>query len=340
MVCGGKSTTFLPPGSAIDSDGSAGDSPAMAVIYRHRAARPVSAEPRWWLVTPYLFVGLVTHERTRFPDASMPAGLMGSVAAAVAAAGVTVTTAVSDRDEYTDDLIPLSVGVVRDSIRAELSSELRWREYLTGRPAGASLKAFMALRRVYRAARLAPPWRRSVAPDDAGPRMVRRLANIELSHLRLIDEAVASGASWCLLLEDDAGCDDAQGFAAALMTFIRDAESRGMPLTVNMSESFTLDDLGIRHLLTPVPAEQAGPWPMLAAERPVTNTVCAVLYRGDFLARLHHELQRIPLAPVIPIDFKLNEALMRMAPSVAPGDFWVASPAPLTQRSGVPTVRL
>lgn len=291
-------------------------------------------------MTPHLFIGLVTHERSRYADATSSSGLMLSVATAVAEAGVTVTTAVSDRDEYTEDLLPVSADVVRESIRAELAAELRWRAYLAGRPAGAGLKAFMALRRGYRTMKLAPPWRRGAAPADPGPRMVRRLVNIELSHLKLIDRAVASGASWCLLLEDDAWCGDPQAYAADLLRFIREAESRGAPLTVNMSESFTLDDLGIRHLLTPVPADEAGPWPMLAAERPVTNTVCAVLYRGDFMARLHHELKQIPLAPVIPIDFKLNEALMRLAPSVEPGDFWVASPAPLSQRSGVPTVRL
>ncbi len=265
---------------------------------------------------------------------------MARVAEAAARAGATVTTAISDRDEYSEDLLPVSAEVVRASIRAELAVELRWREHLSGRPAGAGLKAFMALRRGYREAKLAPPWRRTMGRDDAGARMVRRLVNIELSHLRLIDEAVASGAAWCLLLEDDAWCDDPEGFARELLRFVSEAETRGQPLTVNMSESFSLDDLGIRHLLTPIPADQAGPWPMLAAARPVTNTVCAVLYRRDFLARLHHELGQIPLAPVIPIDFKLDEALMRMAPTVAPGDFWVASPAPLSQRSGVPTVRM
>lgn len=291
-------------------------------------------------MTPYLFVGLVTHERSRFTDATTPGGLMVGVAAAVAAAGVAVTTAISDRDEYSEDLLPLSVDVVRESIQAELAAELRWRDYLAGHPSGAGLRTFMTLRRAYRTMKLAPPWQRSVAPDDAGPRMVRRLVNIELSHLRLIDEAVASGATWCLLLEDDAGSDDPVAFARDLLTFLREADSRGRPSTVNMSESFTLDDLGIRHLLAPVPAEEAGPWPMLVAERPVTNTVCAVLYRGDFMARLQRELHQIPLAPVIPIDFKLNEALMRLAPSVEAGDVWVASPAPLRQRSGVPTVRM
>ena len=170
--------------------------------------------------------------------------------------------------------------------------------------------------------------------------MVRRLANIELSHLRLIDEAVASGARWALLLEDDAGSDDPRTFTADLLRFMSEADTRGTPLTVNMSESFSIADLGIGHLLVPVPAEEAGPWPMLAASRPVTNTVCAVLYRHDFLVRLQQQVHDIPLAPVIPIDFKLNEAFMRMAPTVGRGDVWVASPAPLAQRSGVPAVRM
>ncbi len=211
-----------------------------------------------------LFIGLVTHERSRFADASTESGLMARVADAAARAGATVTTAISDRDEYSEELLPVSAEVVRASIRAELAVELRWREYLSGRPAGAGLKAFMALRRGYREAKLAPPWRRTSGRDDAGARMVRRLVNIELSHLRLIDEAVASGAAWCLLLEDDAWCDDPEGFARELLRFVSEAETRGQPLTVNMSESFSLDDLGIRHLLTPIPADQAGTgrcWP-------------------------------------------------------------------------------
>jgi len=65
-----------------------------------------------------------------------------------------------------------------------------------------------------------------------------------------------------------------------------------------------------------------------------------MLYRRPFLEHLRSTLALIPLSPVIPIDFKVNEALMRMAPVCPAGDAWLASPAPLTQRSGVPTVRL
>ena len=166
--------------------------------------------------------------------------------------------------------------------------------------------------------------------------MVRRLVNIELSHLRIMGEAVASGARWAVLIEDDAAGPDTPAFARDLAEFISAADTRRQPLTMNLSESFTPRQLGLEHLLTPI--EEPGPWSVLAAERPVTNTVCAVLYRGDFLARLLAELQAIPVAPVVPIDFKVNEAMMRLAPSMRPGDCWVASPAPLVQQSGVPKV--
>jgi hypothetical protein len=110
---------------------------------------------------------------------------------------------------------------------------------------------------------------------------------------------------------------------------------------MNLSESFTPDELQIRHLLTPlVGTEGVPPWTLFSAERPVTNTVCAVLYRRDLLVRLRDALREIPLSPVIPIDFKVNEAVMRIADGMQPGDCWVASPAPIQQRSGVPAVSL
>ena len=293
----------------------------------------------WWNVTPDLFVGLVTHARSRFPDAVTESGLQQRLVSALTSSGMTVMSGISDRDEYTPELLPLTRQEVLASVSGELDSELRWREYLAGKPAGMKLHAFMLVRRAKRTIDFAPPWRRTLAADDTGPRMARRLANIELSHLRIIEEAVASGAGWALLIEDDAGADDVDRFAAQLREFLDAADHRGQPVMMNLSESFTPEVLGIEPLLTPIAASDAGTtWRVFSAERPVTNTVCAVLYRGDFLTRMLDVLRTIPISPVIPIDFKLNEAVIRLAPTMAPGDCWVASPAPLEQRSGVPTI--
>ncbi len=336
-----KSTTFFPPRSGVGAAGSTRDSSAMAVIYRYPAARPVLSTAGWWNVTPDLFLGLVTHPRSRFAVATTETGLLRSLARAAEQRGLTVRVSVSDQDEYDPAALPITPDTIRESIAGELDSELRWREYVSGKPAGLTLRVFMAARRMKRTLAYLPPWRSRPGSNDAGPRMVRRLVNIELSHLRLIEEAAQSGARWALLFEDDAASTDINAFTTELSSFLEAAERRGQPLTMNLSESFSPEVLGITALLSPIPPSEAGTsWSVFSASRPVTNTVCAVLYRGDFLLRLHEALRGIPLAPVLPIDFKLNEALMRMAGEARPGDCWVASPAPLEQRSGVPAVRL
>ncbi len=248
---------------------------------------------------------------------------------------------VSDEDSYTYVLLDLGRAQVVASIRAELRSEQRWRLYVSGNQPSLRLTAFMSARRAWRVLRLAPPWRRHIEVDEPGPRMVRRLVNIELSHLAVMRAAVQSGARWSLVVEDDASATDAGQFAAELLRFMKSADERGQPVTMNLSESFTPAQLGLDHLLSPAPRGASDPaWMTFRAQRPVTNTVCAVLYRRDYLMRLLAELEAIPLSPVIPIDFKVNEAVMRLAPTMSPGDCWVASPAPLAQRSGVPVLRL
>ena len=103
----------------------------------------------------------------------------------------------------------------------------------------------MAVRRAKRTITQAPPWRRTMTPDDGGACMVRRLVNIELSHLRIMREAVESGARWVVLLEDDASSTDATARANELAAFIQAADTRSQPLTINLSESFTPEQLGI-----------------------------------------------------------------------------------------------
>ena len=87
----------------------------------------------------------------------------------------------------------------------------------------------------------------------------------------------------------------------------------------------------MRHLgrVTQAPAQ------ILSASKPVTNTVCAVLYRTSFLEELLTVLDSLPLSPVIPIDWKLNAALLQMHDSGAlgAGDCWFLEPAPIVQRS-------
>ncbi len=165
--------------------------------------------------------------------------------------------------------------------------------------------------------------------------MIRRLINIELSHVDLMRTGLASGAGWILILEDDAASLDASDCAAGLCGLMASAPSS--VAFINVSESFSHEELGIDGLLQPAPAQWAGPRSreVLTAARPVTNTVCAILYRADFVGALLDAFDRMPMTPVVPIDWKLNEAIMQLhaAGDLGSGSCWLVSPAPIDQLS-------
>lgn len=285
-------------------------------------------------MNPTVFLGLVTHRRTRFPQASSPEGLVHQVGHALTQQGVRVTVEVHDADHHTDDLVPLTNAQVIASIDAELDLEARWRAYVTPRMSRAGLTIFMAARRAYRRLTLAPPWHRGPAATSDGAAMLRRLVNIELAHLHLLQQAQDQRATWALIVEDDASLEDAHHFAEALVTFIHEHAGQPQPAYVNVSRSFSSERLDLAPHLTP-----QGNWDAttmaLASDIPLTNTVCAVLYRGTFLDRLVPAMQAIPISPVLPIDWKLNAALLGLAQThmIGAGDCWFLDPAPIVQGS-------
>lgn len=285
-----------------------------------------------------LFLGLVTHPATRFPDSTDDHGLAPSIARGMTDHGRRTQVLVSDIDAYSPDILVIDREQISRSIDAELAIEGRWRRYLDPRIPGFAVSAFMAVRRVYRRRRFLPPSGAALSETSSGFRMVRRLINIELAHMSLMRAASASGCTWTLIVEDDASCDDIPALVVALEGFMDTYDAASQPLYVNVSRSFGQDKLRIGALLT-----ERGVWgtsadgevAILMAERPVTNTVCAVLYRTSFLADLLAVLESIPLSPVIPIDWKLNTALMRMYEQglLGAGDCWLLEPAPIVQRS-------
>lgn len=164
--------------------------------------------------------------------------------------------------------------------------------------------------------------------------MLKRLANIELAHLSLLRQAVQSEAPWALILEDDALAIDTHETADALARFLAQYTGEFQPKYVNVSESFSANTLGIRGL-----GKQVGVWAesvsLQSMEKPVTNTVCAILYSRAFMLAVVDEFDSIPLKPVIPIDWKLNVAIMNLVEKgeLLPGDCWQVDPAPFVQGS-------
>lgn len=272
-----------------------------------------------------LFIGVVSYERSRFSASQGPDGLAHSLSVPLRDRGVETTVAVNTGDLLDLGLHPIDHRSVQAGLSAELSLDRRWAAFLrrTGQPRWWWTHLLQTGRRTAR--RLRPPSTRAII----------RLLNIELSHLDLMRRAVRNKADWLLILEDDAATSDVQDCADGI------AGLMGLehpPAYVNISASFPLSTLGVQHLLREIPdAPWVGHEPrrLLASARPITNTVCAVLYRGDFLHSLIEALDSIPLEPVLPIDWKLNQALMNLWDDgvLGPGDCWTVEPAPIRQLS-------
>ena len=280
-----------------------------------------------------VFLGLVTHQGTSYPESRGPTGLVRSVQAALGELHIPTIVSIHDENLHDDTVVPVTNKEVKASIDAELDVEQRWRLHVDPDQSHLRLSAFMAARKLYRRIRLTPPWHHSTEATPQGARMLRRLVNIEFAHLNLMQEAVDCRSTWALIVEDDARVADSQGFAEALEAFMENKTTTDQPRYVNVSQSFA-DPLGISTHLEPIGAWDAATAEM-AADRALTNTVCAVLYRTPFLEALLSTLREIPVSPVLPIDWKLNEALLALTGrgTISPGDCWFLTPGPITQGS-------
>jgi hypothetical protein len=273
-----------------------------------------------------LFIGVVSHAGSRFAVSQGPDGLAARLVEPMGRHGIDVTVLVNTDDAYDAATLPITDAVVQASLTEQLHLDRRWAAYLGG-GRGPRWWANHSLRWLRRAEQ---------AVRRPGPRMVERLLNIELSHLAVLRAGAASGADWILVLEDDAASTDIDDCADGLRGLMSCGPRQ--PAYVNVSQSFTPRELGIEHLLSPVPGV---PWDgtvtrqVLAASRPVTNTVCAILYRSGFVDDLIAAMDALPMEPVVPIDWKLNLALMRLSSEgrLGAGDCWQVEPGPIDQLS-------
>lgn len=272
-----------------------------------------------------LFVGVVSHERSRFAVSQGPDGLASRLGRGLQAAGVPVSVRVNTENLHDPVTHPVDAAVVRESLHAQSQLEKQWLSYL-----GAPGRHAARIRSI-----AARSWR------DLGNRfkqsdvsLVTRLINIELSHLDLFEAGLASGASWILILEDDAMSGNVSDCVSGIAGLVNSDCSAGF---INLSRSFSLAELGIDHLLEPseVPWQGEVDRRVLSARKPVTNTVCAVMYRSDFLRCLVETIRDLPFYPVVPIDWRVNRALMVMVDQgrAGNGTAWFIEPGPIDQMS-------
>lgn len=272
-----------------------------------------------------IFIGVVSHEETSRPEAQGPEGVAQRLGAELRRMDHSVTIHINTEDLLDRSEIQVTDHVVSVSPAEELRIEKKWGQYL-GISGSLAWNTHHLLR--WLKYWLHTHWRRS-------PRSVTRLINIELSHRDLLERSVMDGAEWALIIEDDAACANISDLASGLTGIMAGLTK---PAMVNLSHSFTAQELRVDHLLYLCDAQT---WngttarSILETSKPVTNTVCANLYRGDFAKQLANELSELPLVPVAPIDWKLNQALMNLfeRKNIGSGDCWWVEPAPITQGS-------
>lgn len=262
--------------------------------------------------TPDLFLGLVTHRNSAFNSSGEATRALENLSLKLEGLGLQVETLVSDRDDYTSENFPISTDSLILAAKAQSQLERDWRLFLSSRAGFAVPIRFakQAATHVLYQVMLTKRLRGAKgASASQAAKAYQRLINIDLSHRRILEEGLKSGASVIVVLEDDASelnVQQVQVFADV----IRLARDQGVDF-INLSESISLQDLGVTRILsrgTIIPGMNENQ--VIAMDTPVTNTVCANIYGSNFATLFASYLIEDRLTPVIPIDWRLNQVLM------------------------------
>lgn len=277
-----------------------------------------------------LFIGLVSYVKSSFAESQGSGGLTSGLVAAFAEQGVDCASWINTGNLFDENSYELTSRMSRFSVREEIRLESEWFSFLQGTD-----RLGHRVRMLGRYANFLFHWRRNSQSKE-----LRRLLNIEYSHIDLYRRAVASGAEWAIILEDDAFSPDITDLVTGLLGLSGHESDAKM---INLSASFSLDQIGIRHLLSP---NNRQGWQgsvarsTLGSARPATNTVCAIAFRTDFLKQILADFDSQPTdpsEPIVPIDWKLNAALMRLwdAEAIGPNECLFVEPTPIIQLSMV-----
>lgn len=290
---------------------------------------------------PDLFIGLVSHQASRFSWNQGEEGLARSLQRSMTDRGLQCEVRINTENLLDSSTLALTSKVIWDSAMSELELESDWQTFLRSDPDVSRKFDFRGSllhigRRAAMAWKLRAPASLTKNPRSAQESALRRLLNIEMSHFDLMDRAIASQAPWALILEDDASTLNLEDAVSGLLGLMS-IDSSPKPKYVNVSQSFTKEQLGVANLLKPSVVVWSGGEmrEVCPSTRPISNTVCAILYSRSFLIRVRAVMDKLPRIPVIPIDWKLNQALMAMFASgeLNNGDCWTIFPGPFDQLS-------
>ena len=272
-----------------------------------------------------LFIGVVSYSRTQFAISQGPQGLGPQLARELNnRLGIDTHIHIISEDLDKSGVVADRRAVQR-SLTSELHAEARYSKYIS-RP-----------QYIKNSLRLGARWamRLKNSFNSPHPKLVSRLLNIEASHFDLMKRGLESGSDYVLILEDDAFSSQLTDLANGISGLMN---ASGTPSFVSLSESFSVSELGVGHLLT---VRAGTSWQgderrvVYLSSRPITNTVCAILYSREFLVMVIQEMEALPMEPVLSIDWKLNVALMNLYEAGKLDDLecWWVEPAPIKQMS-------
>ena len=262
--------------------------------------------------TPDLFLGLVTHRNSAFNSSGESTKALENLSLQLEGLGLIVETLISDRDEYSSENFPVSTDALKSAAKVQSQLERDWRLFLisqAGFPAPIRATKIAVTHALYQLMLFKRLRGTKGASTSQAAKAYRRLINIDLSHRRILEEGLKSGAPMVVVLEDDASELNSHQ-AQVLADVIRLARDQGVDF-VNLSESISIDDLGVTRILkrgkiiASVHENQ-----VIAMDTPVTNTVCANIYGSNFATLFASYLSEDRLTPVIPIDWRLNQVIM------------------------------
>lgn len=140
-------------------------------------------------------------------------------------------------------------------------------------------------------------------------RMISRQHNISEAHINQFSNSLVSNLTYSLILEDDFIVNKTYRLSETLSKIVKFMDKSPDVKVLSISESFSPKLLGFSKVSTYIPFEKLDFYKL---STPVTNTVSAMTYKTDFLNQLIPILKSYRKYKIIPIDHKLNMALVEL----------------------------
>jgi hypothetical protein len=220
--------------------------------------------------------------------------------------GINVVTLISDRNDF--HASGNTIGVF-DRVRSawrQVQIEKAWDEYLRHSTGSESLA------RKHGAIFFSGMFVKRTIFYLSNSNSLARLANIDLSHLRVLNEGVSSGADWVLITEDDAQFADPVRTAGVLQKVVEFLGSHSSHIFINLSESIDTVELRVDGIVSAGNSvlTLTNGSDLLEISPSISNTVCANMYSLDFASEFAIAIEVQGILPSVPIDWRLNQLIM------------------------------